>query len=94
MKSEKWNEGGFLYKHTLKKARIKKLDEHAKKYLDGGELENGPFIHPRWRPDFRFMSGFEMLSAKGGGVGGWVGQDLSGQITLKNMKIDCRSPLA
>ena len=30
MKSEKWNEGGVKYKHTLKK-----LDEHAKKYLDG-----------------------------------------------------------
>ena len=42
-----------------------------------GELENGPFEH--WRPDFRFMSGFEMLSAKGG----WVGQDLSGKILLK-----------
>ena len=31
-----------------------------------------------------------MLSAKGGG---WV-QDISGKIPLKNMKINCRSPLS
>ena len=50
------------------KERIKKLDKHAKKYLDG-RTEERPIL-TRWRPDFRFMSGFEMLSAKGGRVEG------------------------
>ena len=43
-------------------------------------LNTDPPPPPRWRPGFRFMSGFEMLSAKGGGGGG---QDLSGKIPLK-----------